>query len=57
MYFLSWVVVTQDFRPSTGEAETNGPLLVQGQPGLQPGQPGLHKETLSQKPKKKEKIY
>jgi hypothetical protein len=51
------VVVAHAFNPSTREAEAGG--FLSSRPAWStecvPGQPGLHRETLSQKPKKKKK--
>jgi len=50
-------VVVHAFNPSTGEAEAGG--FLSSRPAWStkwvPGQPGLHRETLSQKTKKKKK--
>jgi hypothetical protein len=52
-----WVVVAHAFNPSTWEAEAGG--FLSSKPAWStegvPGQPGLHRETLSQKKKKKKK--
>jgi hypothetical protein len=54
---LSWVVVAHAFNPSTREAEVGG--FLSSRPAwsteLVLGQPGLHRETLSQKKNKKQK--
>jgi len=54
---LSWAVVAHAFNPSTWEAETA--RFLSSRPAWStkwvPGQPGLHRETLSQKKKKKKK--
>ena len=51
------VVVAHTFNPSTREAEAGGSLSSRPawSTELVPGQPRLHRETLSQKPKKKKK--
>ena len=48
----SQAVVAQAFEPSTQEAEAKGSMWVQAQTDLQsdPGQPGLHREIMTQKP-------
>jgi hypothetical protein len=52
------VVVAHAFNPSTWEAEAGG--FLSSRPAWStewvPGQPGLHRETLSRKTKKKKKI-
>jgi hypothetical protein len=50
-------VVAHAFNPSTCEAEAGGSLSSRPvwSTELVPGQPGLHRETLSQKEKKREK--
>jgi hypothetical protein len=54
---LSRAVVAHAFNPSTWEAEAGG--FLSSRPAWStewvPGQPGLHRETLSQKTKKKKK--
>jgi hypothetical protein len=47
------VVVVHTFNPSTWEAEAGG--FLSSRSVWSPGQPGLYRETLSQKAKKKEK--
>jgi hypothetical protein len=51
-------VVAHAFDPSTWEAEVGGFLSLRPAWSIEsiPGQPGLHKETLSQKAKKKKKL-
>ena len=52
-------MLAHNFNPSTRESEAGESLWVRGQPGLKelvPGQLGLlHRETLSQKTKKRKK--
>ena len=52
-----WAVVAHAFNPSTWEAETG--RFLSSRPAWStewaPGQPGLHRETLSQKQKTKKK--
>jgi hypothetical protein len=51
-------VVAHTFNPSTWEAEAGGFLSSRPAWSIErvPGQPGLHRETLSQKKKKEKKI-
>jgi hypothetical protein len=51
----NWAVVAHAFNPSTWEAEAGGFLSSRPVWSTEsvPGQPGLHRETLSQKKKKK----
>jgi hypothetical protein len=53
----SWVLVAHAFNPSTWEAEAGGFLSLRPawSTELVPGQPGLHRETLSRKTIKKQK--
>jgi hypothetical protein len=54
---MSLAVLAHAFNPSTWEAEAGG--FLSSRPAwsteLVPGQPGLHRETLSQKKKKKKR--
>ena len=56
-YSCSWAVVAHTFNPSTWEAEAGRFLSSRPASPTEwvPGQPGLHRETLSQKTKKKKK--
>jgi hypothetical protein len=56
-FLTNRAVVAYTVNSSTWEAEASGSLWVWGQPGTEqvPGQPGLHRETLSQKSKTKQK--
>jgi hypothetical protein len=52
-----WAVVAHAFNPSTWEAEIGGFLSLRPAWSTEwvPGQPRLHRETLSQKKKRKKK--
>jgi hypothetical protein len=56
---LRWVVVTHAFNPSTREAKAEAGRFLSSTPAWStkrvPGQPGLHRETLSWKKKKKKR--
>ena len=55
-YFVpGWEMVAHAFNPSTQEAETSGSQSLRPAWSIEgvPGQPGLHRETMSQKKKKK----
>jgi hypothetical protein len=57
-WHLSWAVMAHSCNPSTREAEASRSLLSlrpAWSTELVPGEPGLHRETLSQKKKKKKK--
>jgi hypothetical protein len=54
--FFCWAVVAHHFNPSTWKAEAGGFLSSRTAWSTEfvPGQPGLHRETLSQKNKTKQ---
>jgi hypothetical protein len=58
IYFYGWAVVVHAFNPSTWEAEAG--RFLSSRPAWStkgvPGQPGLHRETLSRKTEKEKRF-
>ena len=54
---LSWAVVAHAFNHSTREAEAGGSLSLRPTWSIKrvPGQPGLYRQTLFQKPRKRKR--